>query len=273
MITCAITGSSGVLGKKLKKQLPYNFYEFKKDIRNKKSVETWILKKDFDIIIHLAALVATDKVNKNYKKAYDVNVTGTLNLFNSIIKKKNKPKWFFFASTSHVYKPTIKFKKISETCKTNPQNKYGTTKLITENFLKKLSKKHGIKVCIGRIFSFTDIKQKTPYVIPTIIKKMKSFQKKITLKNLNNFRDFLNTKDIVSALEILRKKNAVGVYNIGSGISFDLRNVAKLFSKKYNKKVNFKNLLKDSFLISNNKKIKKLGWQPSKFNNDIKYFY
>ena len=32
MITCAITGSSGVLGQKIKKYLPYKFYEFKKDI-------------------------------------------------------------------------------------------------------------------------------------------------------------------------------------------------------------------------------------------------
>ena len=46
MITCAITGSNGVLGKKLKRTLPYKFYEFKKDIRNKKDVEEWVLKKN-----------------------------------------------------------------------------------------------------------------------------------------------------------------------------------------------------------------------------------
>ena len=273
MITCAITGSNGVLGKKLKKELPYNFYEFKKDIRDKKSVEDWVLKKDFDIVIHLAALVPTDIVNKNHKKAYDVNVTGTLNLFNAIIKKKNKPKWFFFASTSHVYKPTLKLKKISERTQANPQNKYGKTKLIAEKLLKQLSKNHTIKICLGRIFSFTDSKQKSPYVIPNIIKKIKSTQKTTTFKNLNNFRDFLKTKDIISAIDTLRKKNAVGVYNIGSGLSFDLRFIAKLFSKKYNKKISFKNLFKASFLISNNKKIRKLGWQPSKFNNNIEYFY
>ncbi len=273
MITCAITGSNGVLGKKLKSLLPFKFYEFKKDIRNLKNVEEWILKKDFDIFIHLAAIVATDKVNKNYKKAYDINVDGTLNLVNSIIKKKNKPRWFFFASTSHVYKPTSKFKKISETNKTNPQNKYGTTKLIAEKLLKKLLKNYPIKVCIGRIFSFTDNNQKSPYVIPNIIKKFKLSKNKITFKNLNNFRDFLNTKDIIFAINTLRKNKACGVYNIGSGISFDLRDIAKIFSKKHNKVINFQNFFKPSFLISNNKKIKKLGWIPTKFNNKIEYFY
>ena len=63
------------------------------------------------------------------------------------------------------------------------------------------------------------------------------------------------------------------MYNIGSGISFDLRNIAKIFSKKYRKELNFENLPKPSFLISNNKKIKKLGWLPSKFSHNIEYFY
>ena len=36
MLTCAITGSRGVLGSKLKKKLPLKFYEFRGDITNKK---------------------------------------------------------------------------------------------------------------------------------------------------------------------------------------------------------------------------------------------
>jgi nucleoside-diphosphate-sugar epimerase len=273
MITCAITGSSGVLGKKLKKNLPYKFYEFKKDIRNLKSVEEWVLKKDFDIVIHLAALVPLDRVNKNYQKAYDTNVKGTLNLVKSIIKKKNKPKWFFFASTSHVYKPTSKLKKITENSITKPQNKYGLTKSIAEKLIKNLLKNYSVSTCIGRIFSFTDNAQKPPYVIPNIIKKIKKSKKNVVLKNLNNFRDFLSTKDIISAIDTLRKRKAIGIYNIGSGESFDLRNIAKIFSKKYNKKINFISMSKPSFLISNNKKIKDLGWKPVKFNNNFEYFY
>ena len=99
MIKCVITGSTGVLGKKIKQILPYKFYEFKKDITKKNEIDEWIQNIDFDIVIHCAAKVPTDFVNKNYKKAYNVNVNGTKNLVNSILKKKNKPKWFFFAST------------------------------------------------------------------------------------------------------------------------------------------------------------------------------
>ena len=88
MLTCAITGSKGVLGSKLKKKLPLKFYEFRGDITSKKKVNQWIQKKDFDILLHLAALVPTNLVNKNYKKAYKVNVIGTNNLINSLKKKR-----------------------------------------------------------------------------------------------------------------------------------------------------------------------------------------
>jgi len=273
MITCAITGSRGVLGRKIMKNLPYKFYEFKKDIKNEQDVKKWVLKKNFDIVIHLAALVPIKSVNKNFDKAYKTNVSGTLNLINLILKKKIKPKWFFFASSSHVYGLRSNFRKISEKDTPKPQNKYGETKLLAEKLLIKKTKNTSIKLCLGRIFSFTKKNQKPPYEIPSIIKKLKSSKKKINLNNLNNYRDFLNTRDIVKAIDVLNKKNKSGIYNIGSGHKFCLKDIAKLFSKKYKKNVFFNDSNKTSFLISNNKKLKNLNWKPAKFNNNINYFY
>ena len=43
----------------------------------------------------------------------------------------------FFSSTSHVYKPLDKFKKISEKSKLNPASKYGKTKILAEKLLLK----------------------------------------------------------------------------------------------------------------------------------------
>ena len=88
MTICALTGSTGVIGKRLRKSLPFKFYNFKKNITNPSHVEKWVNAKDFDIIIHLAAIVPTKKVNKNYLKAKRVNVNGTINLIKSLLKKK-----------------------------------------------------------------------------------------------------------------------------------------------------------------------------------------
>ena len=58
MITCAITGSTGVLGKRIRKYLPYKLYEFKKDITNKKEVEKWVYKYDFEYSNSLCSISA-----------------------------------------------------------------------------------------------------------------------------------------------------------------------------------------------------------------------
>ena len=273
MIKCGITGSSGVLGRRITQNLPYKFYKFKKDINKKNELKKWISKNNFDIFIHLAAKVPARRVSKDYEKSYKVNVDGTLNLIDSLIKKKNKPKWLFFASTSHVYKLNFELHKISEKENPNPQTKYGKTKYIAENYLRKKLDKSNIKLCIGRIFSFTDKNQKTPFVIPSITKKIKLSKKKVTLHQLNHYRDFLNTKDIVTAIDILRKKKAKGIYNIGTGNQFNLKTIAHLISKKFNKQINFADSKKTTYLISNNKKILRLNWKPRKFNMNLKYFY
>ena len=273
MITCAITGSRGILGRRIKKFLPFKFYEFKKDITDYPAVKKWVAKRDFDIVIHLAAIVPTNKVEKNYIKANNVNFSGTKNLVSAILNKKNKPKWFFFSSTSHVYKPTFKFKKIKENSKTLPYSKYGITKLNAEKYIKKKLKKK-VKFCIGRIFSFTDKFQKSPFVVPEIIKKINvANQNKIVLKNLNHYRDFLSTKDIVNAIFKLYRLRVSGIYNIGSGKKICLKEIAELLGAKHRKEIFYIDNKKPTFLISNNKKLLKLKFKFRKYKKTLNYFY
>ena len=104
MINCGITGHSGNLGSAIiKKNKNIKFFKFNGDVTNKKLVNKWINLHDFEYFIHLAAIVPTKKVSKNYKLARKVNFIGTKNIIDSLIKSKKKLNWFFFASTSHVY--------------------------------------------------------------------------------------------------------------------------------------------------------------------------
>lgn len=265
MLNCGITGSTGVLGKLLTKKLNYNFLPFKGKVENKLEVFNWIKNNNFHIIIHLAAIVATDDVNNNFKKAKKVNYNGTKNIINAISKHQPTLKYFFFTSTSHVYK-TLKYnKRISEKAKISPSSKYGLTKKMAENYIIKKLNKLKINYCIARIFSLMDKNQKKTFVIPALIKKIKNNKKKnIVLKNLNHYRDFLSSKKISQAINILIKKKSTGIYNIGSGKLILLENIAKHISKKFNKSVKFQRN-KKTYLIANNKKIKKIGFLP-KYN-------
>jgi len=211
------------------------------------------------MVMHFAAIVPTKTVTKNYKYANNVNFIGTKLLVNEVIKY-NKIKWFFYSSTSHVYK--FSNNKISENGVVNPISKYGLTKLKGENYIKK-KLQNKIPFCIGRIFSFTSTKQSKDYIIPSIFNKIKSKKKEILFSNINHYRDFLSLKDISSAILVLAKKNATGIYNIGSGKKILISDIVKIVFKKYKKNYYIKNSNKQTCLVSNNSKIKKLNWKPS----------
>ena len=88
---------------------------------------------------------------------------------------------------------------------------------------------------------------------------------------MNQHRDFIATSDIVSAINFLFRKNASGIFNIGSGKKYFLKNIVLLIKKKFFKsqKISFFNMKKGKNLVSNNFKISKLGWKPKFEIDDI----
>ena len=112
----------------------------------------------------------TKVCDENPLKACSINIGGTINILNAIKKLEQKP-WFFYASTSHVYK--AQKKPLLETDKISPKSFYGQTKWIGEKILKKFSKTHGLYYCCGRIFSFYSDSQSNDYLFPSIKKKLK----------------------------------------------------------------------------------------------------
>ena len=251
-----ITGSSGSLGKIIKKNFKkkYNFFYFKGDITKKKQVQNWIKKKNINVIIHLAAIVPIKDVNKNKFLAKKVNYIGTKNLVD--ISVKNKIEWFFFSSTSHVYRSSKK--KISEDGFKKPISYYGKTKLLAEKYIVKSFERNNIKYCIGRIFSTANKNQKKNYLVPDLFKRVRKTNKIISFKNLNHYRDFISMEKISKILFFLYRKKYKGKINIATGKPVYLKDIAKLICKKYNKKFKFVDNNKTTYLIADVSKLKKL---------------
>lgn len=248
-----ITGHSGSLGTlviKYKSNLKYTY--FKGDIQNKSQINSWLKKNKPTAVIHLAAIVPIKQVNKNKLEAYRTNYLGTKNLVDASLK--NNIKWFFFSSTSHVYSSTKK--KILESTKIKPCSYYGQTKLLAENYIRK-KLKNKIKFSIGRIFSTTNKNQKKNYLIPDLKKKANK-KKKYILENLNHYRDFVSMEDTAKIIHLLYEKKYNGIINIGLGKPVLLKDIAKIIFKKKNKIARFKDNKKPTYLIANNKKLKKI---------------
>jgi UDP-glucose 4-epimerase len=263
-INCGITGSTGVLGSAFINKKFFNFIRFKGDITNKIAVNKWIYSNKFDLIIHFAAIVPTHIVQKDYKKALRVNFKGTKYLIDSIVKNNINLKWFFFSSTSHVYASSKK--KINEKNLIRPISKYGFTKIKAEQYIKRILGKKKINYCIGRIFSFTDKKQKSSFLVPSLKKKFLQKNKIIKLYNLNHYRDFLSVNDICYIIYFLWEKNFCGIINIASGKKIYLKDIAIFLMEKYKKKVKFIDTKKNTSLLADVHKIKQLGWKQKEIN-------
>lgn len=254
-----ITGSKGVLGSYIKKNLKnIKFDCFNGNITNKKDIQEWLKDKKFDALFHFAAVVPTKKVLKNYNHSKKINYHGTKLLIN-FVKKNQTTKWFLFTSTSHVYK--FSKKKVTENSILEPISKYGLTKLMAEKYL--LKNKQKVNICIIRIFSYTNIDQNISFFIPSIYKKFLN-NNLINLNNINHIRDFVDISDIYSAIKLLYKKKSKGVYNIGSGIPIPLIKIVKYLATLFNKNYVINNTNKQTMLVADLKKLIKLGWKPKK---------
>jgi len=264
MLKIGITGSTGVLGKhilkKIKIKKKYTIISYKSDIQNTLEVERWIKKNNFDAIFHLAAIVPTKVCDENPLKACSINIGGTINILNAIKKLEQKP-WFFYASTSHVYK--AQKKPLLETDKISPKSFYGQTKWIGEKILNKFSKTHGLYYCCGRIFSFYDNSQQNFYLYQSIKEKLKKIKNEniIEITNANSVIDIQKAENVADTIIKLYEKQAFGTVNIGTGKGTSIKNFAKKITKrkiriltnKHTKTYTIANVKKLNSIIKNDK--------------------
>ena len=224
-----ITGASGFIGTHLRSLLRNShtinpIALFKED--NNLIDGQISIKESIDSVVHLAGLSFVPDAIKNPYKMYHSNFMFTLNILDYC--RRENIKEFIFMS-SYIYgKP--EYLPINEAHPTNIENPYGRSKLMCEEICKAYSEDYGIKVVILRPFNIFGHNQDKRFLIPTIIQQIKENKDHIVLKDLKPKRDYLYVKDLVSLLELIIKKKKVkslSSYNIGSGVSHSVEDIAK----------------------------------------------
>ena len=249
-----ITGSSGEIGQNLisyyskaknKKIIAIDLEKF--DGHNKifKFIQGSILDENMlndlsnkyiiNEIYHLAAILST-KAEKNPKFAQQVNIKGTMNIFNIALNQNLKNKIItkvFFPSSIAVYKinQNLKTKNnlVSENSYCNPKTIYGQHKLFCENIgiaLDKYGNELNLKIdfrCIrfpGIISANTLPTGGTSDYAPEMIHN--AFQKEVytSFANQNSCLPFIVMPDainsIISIMKCKKNKLKKNVYNITS---------------------------------------------------------
>src|SRR5690606_8223406 len=116
-----------------------------------------------DYVIHLAAIsfVAV----KDQKNIYNVNIFGTLNLLNALVKLDYGPNKVLIASSAAVY-GNIEGELREDLCP-QPVNHYGNSKLVMENMVKEYYDR--LNIIIVRPFNYTGTGQENHFLIPKIV--------------------------------------------------------------------------------------------------------
>ncbi len=259
---------------------------FKGDINNKKLIKKLINNFNIDTIIHLAASLNVNEAQKNKKKYYKNNVTGTKNLLLSC--KNTNVKNIIFSSSCSIY-GNIKGS-VNERKKPNPQGYYAITKYKGEELLKKYALKFNYNFLILRYFNVAgaspsgkigEIETSHGHLIKNIA--IQSMNKKPILHIYGNnyntkdgtcVRDYIHVTDLadihLKGINYLKKNKKSFTLNCGYGKGYSVLQIANKFKKiKKNTQIKFMNKRPGDIaqVYSDTKKFKKLlNWKP-KYND------
>ena len=263
-----ITGYSGFIGKYLLERLNLTNHELiLMDLANGFDICNWEQIKHIegiDAIVHLANLSFVPASYEQPKMFYESNYISTLNMLE--LCRINHAKMLFFSS--YVYGHP-QYQPIDEKHPIQAFNPYAQTKVICESLCEGYNRDFQVPVTIFRPFNIYGIGQNPDFLIPTIIQQAKKGS--IVIKDDRPKRDYIHVKDIVEAvIAAIDSKTSptLKTYNLGTGISYSVKEIVEQVRDLYNSKINYQclneirqNEVMDT--VADIRKIKtELKWEP-----------
>ena len=194
--------------------------------------------KNVDIVFHLAAESRIQPAILNPIKATKVNVLGTCNVLQA--SRENGIDRVIYSSTSDVY-GLENIPPLKESMKKNCINPYSITKSSGEDLCIMYNNLFGLKTISLRYFSVygdrEPIKGQYAPVVGLFLRQKKQDIPLTIVGDGLQSRDFVNVYDVVTAnisAANTDNKNCFGkTYNVGTGISCSILDLAKKISNNY----------------------------------------
>tara|TARA_B110000977_G_scaffold187257_1_gene254154 strand:- start:2914 stop:3864 length:951 start_codon:yes stop_codon:yes gene_type:complete len=265
-----VTGGSGLLGSNLINHLSKKKYNkiyvldklkkkfnnndkikiIKSNFENFNDVKNVIKKFNINVIFHLGAQTQVLKALNNPYETLVTNVLGTLN-FLEAIRLINKKIIFIYSSSDKAYGEANKLG-YKESTILGGSYPYDVSKSASDLICQSYSKTYNLKVGIIRcanIFGPNDknLKRIIPETIISIIKG-----KKLKIRsNGKSLRNYIYVEDVCEAYEklmllMVKSKNFCHVYNIGSKINLNPKELALAIYSQFK--------IKPNIVIENNSK-------------------
>ncbi len=191
-----------------------------------------------DIVFHLAAFVSVPASIDDPYTCHETNVNGTFNVLQSA--KKHGLDRLIFSSTSAVYGP--REDRCYETdLHLNPISPYGATKLMGELYCKQFTALYSLSCVMLRYFNVYGPRQNPNAQYAAVVAKFRYHMERnepiIIFGDGTQTRDFVSVEEVVYAnllTGMAPKEQVAGqIYNIGTGTSVSLLELAKQMKNQY----------------------------------------
>lgn len=186
------------------------------DLLDKETIKRAINQIQPEVIVNAAGVVENSEAAR-------ANVTFTTNLLETIKECDHKPRRVIISGSAAEYGLVDESNiPVAEGAPLNAGAGYGLSKKDEVAFALKFSDKNGLEVIIARIFNPIGVGMHEKFLLPKLIVQTKEVQaglkKDIEVNRLDAKRDYLNIKDVASAIKLLVEGSPKeNIYNIGSG--------------------------------------------------------
>lgn len=182
-------------------------------------------------IIHVASALRDDP----RLSLFETNVEGTARLFESVSLIPHYSPLIVLGSSGGVYGriPASQLP-IAETACCNPVDEYTISKRSSELLSLLMAKRFQLRLRVARVFNVIGSGQDERHIggqlALDLMRIKKGKQKDLVLGPLTSTRDFIDVRDVASALLFLAKLDTPnGTYNVASGLETSVEDVLEAF--------------------------------------------
>ncbi|BCU82203.1 UDP-glucose 4-epimerase GalE [Polycladomyces abyssicola] len=214
------------------------------DVRDRELLDQIFRRYDVEAVVHFAAYSLVGDSMKDPLAYYDNNVTAAQILLTKMME--HGVKHIVFSSTAATYGEPRQIP-IQETDPTEPTNAYGETKLAIEKMMGWCERAYGLRFVSLRYFNAAgahpdghigEDHDPETHLIPIVLQVALGQREALSIFGYDYptddgtcIRDYVHVMDLAQAhrlaLEKLRETGKSGIYNLGSGTGFSVKQVVE----------------------------------------------